>query len=199
MFMLACAAPGLGALTIDDFSTPGTSGVGTAWQGFTDRVMGGVSTISAGYLQVDGRTVLRMAGEVSLANNGGFVQVRLPLARRGFFDALAYAGIRLDVRGLPGSYFVHIRTRDSRRPWQYYVAPLPVSEDWTVVEISFADFAAASLRRPFSPEALVSVAIVAAEEEFSADISIRRIELVESTRGTRIDQSAKIAGAGTRP
>ena len=71
-------------LIIDDFSrTSGLSELGTQWRGFTDRVMGGVSTAVSGIETVGGRRALRLVGEVSLENNGGFVQVALPLSADG--------------------------------------------------------------------------------------------------------------------
>lgn len=67
-------------LILDDFtSQSGTSTYGTAWQGFTDRVMGGRSDMRAGISRESGDSFLRMAGVVSLENNGGFIQARLPL------------------------------------------------------------------------------------------------------------------------
>ena len=66
-------------LILDDFtSQSGTSTYGTAWQGFTDRVMGGRSDMRAGISRESGDSFLRMAGVVSLENNGGFIQARLP-------------------------------------------------------------------------------------------------------------------------
>ena len=74
---------------IDDFSkAEGVSSIGTQWRMFTDRVMGGESTANSGYEVIDGRRCLRLKGSVSLENNGGFVQVALPLDLDGrFFDA----------------------------------------------------------------------------------------------------------------
>ena len=61
-------------LLIDDFSVPGRAPSGARWQYFSDRVMGGVSQGSAEIAEVGGRQALRLSGEVSLENNGGFIQ-----------------------------------------------------------------------------------------------------------------------------
>lgn len=179
--LLAAAMLGSGpvgsTLTIDDFKTPGQSALGTQWQGFTDQVMGGVSTIEAGFLIEDEKVILRMTGEVSLENNGGFVQVRLPLAKFGGLDATMYTGIAIETRGVPGSYYIHLRTGESRLPWQYYAAQVPVSEEWTRHEIPFSAFEAESIRRGINPGDLRSLAVVGAKEEFEADIYVSRIEL----------------------
>jgi len=167
-----------GVMLIDDFESPGVSAIGTQWQGFTDRVMGGRSTIQAGYRETSDGRVLSMRGEVSLENNGGFVQVRLPLGTDRTLDASGYTGVAVEARGGPGYYYVHLRTRQSRAPWQYYAAELPVSGDWQRIVIPFASFSGESIRRELDTTALVSIAIAGANHEFTADIDVRRVELV---------------------
>ena len=167
-------------LLLDDFANAdGTAAFGTEWRGFTDRVMGGVSDLSTEYVDTQRGHALRMSGSVRLENNGGFIQVRLPLDRHGAgFDASGYGGIAVTVRGQPGSYYLHLRTRDSRRPWQYYAAPVEVTEAFQRRVVPFAAFKGKSLRAPLDPSQLVSVAVVAYGERFEALIEIARIELV---------------------
>lgn len=169
------------SLLIDDFSTAdGHSALGTSWQGFTDRVMGGLSDMQAGYRQVDGQTVLALSGQVRLENNGGFIQVRLPLEPRGRdFDASGFQSIRIEARALrPGSYYLHLRTADTKRPWSYYRAGLDLSAEWATIELPFAAFEGRSLVRPLDTARLRSVALVAYGEAFEADVELQRIELV---------------------
>jgi len=167
-------------LLIDDFARDdGVSALGTAWQRFTDRVMGGRSRAQSGVEVVDGRRCLRLTGEVSLANNGGFIQVALPLAPRGgALDASGWTGLRLQVRGRGDGYYLHLRTADCRLPWQHYAAPLPVGSDWTEVTVPFAAFTRQSLAAPLDTARLDRLGIVAAKQEFAADIAVARIELV---------------------
>jgi hypothetical protein len=69
---------------IDDLSRdPPMSAIGTRWQLFTDRVMGGVSNGTMIREMVAGRPAIHMRGDVSLENNGGFVQISLELAPDG--------------------------------------------------------------------------------------------------------------------
>ncbi len=176
---------------IDDFSAAdGVSKLGTSWQGFTDQVMGGRSTMQVGYRDHDDKPVLFLAGEVRLENNGGFIQVRLPLAEGGSFDASAWQGIRLRVRATPGPYYLHLRTRDTRRPWAYYRAPIPVSESWQVVDIPFSAFERESLRAALDLEQLRSLGIVAYGERFDAEIEVASIEFYgpEPADGERSEQ-----------
>ena len=168
-------------LLLDDFTNAnGVSTHGTAWQSLTDRVMGGRSDMRANIVQEADSSFLRMTGRVSLENNGGFIQVRLPL-RTGedLLDARDYRGIELDVRSTAGSYFVHVRTSQNVLPWSYYAAPLPVSAQWQTVRIPFDEFSGSSMFRRGTPNLrrLQSIAIVAGTTAFEADIAVRRIGL----------------------
>ncbi len=168
-------------LILDDFtSQSGTSTYGTAWQGFTDRVMGGRSDMRAGISRESGDSFLRMAGVVSLENNGGFIQARLPLvAGSETLDAREFTGVELEVRGREGSYFVHLRTSQNRLPWSYYAAPVPVDTEWRTVRIPFDAFRSSSALRRDMPDLrrLQSIAIVAGTVAFEADIAVRHIAL----------------------
>lgn len=97
---------------IDDLSRdPPLSAIGTRWQLFTDRVMGGVSNGTMVREMVAGRPAIRMRGDVSLENNGGFIQIALDLAADGkAIDASAWRGIELDVFGNEEEYNIHLRT-----------------------------------------------------------------------------------------
>ncbi len=168
-------------MLIDDFSAPdGRSALGRSWEGFSDRVMGGRSDMQSGYRQVDGGNVLFLRGRVRLDNNGGFIQVRLPLAERGGrFDAGGFRALRLEARAVrPGAYYVHLRSVDTRRPWAYYRARLNATDEWSQIELPWAEFEPRNLDRPLATSSLRAIAIVAYGEAFDADIEIRRVELV---------------------
>lgn len=173
-------------MLIDDFSdSEGISALGTRWQGFTDRVMGGLSDIQAGYASQDEQTVLVMRGQVRLENNGGFVQVRLPLeANGGNFDASQFDAIRIRGRAVnSGSYYLHLRTADTRRPWSYYRAALEFGQEWTTLELPLATFQPRSLDAPLDVTHLRSLAVVAYGEAFEAHVQISRIEWVRQGEG----------------
>jgi len=166
-------------MLIDDFSARGgRSSLGTSWRTFTDSVMGGVSTGATTLETVEGRRCLRLRGEVSLENNGGFVQAALPLAPEGErLDASGFKGIRVTVLGREDGYFLHLRSRDTRLPWQYYAAPLPAGDSWREIEIPFSAFVPRSLRAALDASRLERVAIVAYGRAFTADLAVARIEL----------------------
>lgn len=163
---------------IEDFSGEGgLSSIGTRWQMFTDQFMGGVSTGGYNFSEVDGRKCISMKGDVSLENNGGFVQVALDLEKDGkLLDASEYKGVRLWVRGNGENYYVHFRTSKTWLPWQYYAADFETSESWQPVELGFDEFEGGSVGGSLNPDALKRIAIVGAWKKFEADISVSRIE-----------------------
>jgi hypothetical protein len=116
---------------LDDFNAAEGRAAGREWQGFTDRVMGGRSEMRSGIREEEGLRFLRMEGNVSLENNGGFIQVRLPLSEDGGFDGTGYRGLYLRYRtGAEGRYYLHLRTAFNRFPWAHYAAPIPSSGQW---------------------------------------------------------------------
>lgn len=169
-----------GVLLLDDFGRDdGRSAIGTEWRAFTDRVMGGVSEMNTDIVDSDRGPALRMTGEVRLDNNGGFIQARLPLGDNGrTLDASRFDAVRVTVRGTPGSYFLHLRTPDTRRPWQYYRAELPVDAEWSERTIRFEAFTGKSIGGSPDFSQLKSIAVVAYGEAFEADIRVARLELV---------------------
>jgi hypothetical protein len=151
--------------------------LGTFWRPFTDQVMGGISTAAAKIETIDGRLALRLTGAVSLKNNGGFVQVALPLTGSWApLDVSAYRGIRVTVRGNGETYHLHLRTTATTLPWQYYHAAFPAAPKWTTVELPFDKFVPAALKAQLDPAKLLRIALVASEKEFQADIAVSRIE-----------------------
>jgi hypothetical protein len=166
------------SMLIDDFSDPGRmSALGTFWRGFTDQVMGGVSAASSKLETIDGRKALRLTGSVSLENNGGFVQVALPLTGSGApLDVSAYQGIRITVLGNGETYHIHLRTTTTALPWQYYHAGFIAGPKWTTVEIPFDRFTPASIRAKLDPALLTRIALVASEKAFQADVAVSKLE-----------------------
>jgi hypothetical protein len=168
------------ALLLDDFEARGGSHYGPQWEGFTDRVMGGRSTMSAGIAGTGDGAVLRMTGTVSLENNGGFVQVRLPLIRDGAaLDASEYTGVAVTIRGTGPAFALHVRTPRNNLPWNYYAAELPVEAEWRRIEIPFSQFQAEGMlfRSGLDTSRLRSIAVVAAKKAGAVDVEIDRVEL----------------------
>ncbi len=141
------------------------------WTYVSDQVMGGQSTGGARIDMADGQPVLRLTGDVSTANRGGFLQTRITLDSPPPDGA---QGVTLRVRGNGEGYFVHLRTAGTVLPWQYYQAPFATTDRWTDIRIPFANFAASGkmLRRTIAPATISSLGIVAYGRDHQADISV---------------------------
>ena len=168
-------------LKIDDFAgAGGLSALGTEWRSITDQVMGGVSTGSHAVEEVQGERAIRLRGRVSLENNGGFVQVALPLHKQDkVFDVSQFTGLRIRVRGNGETYNLHLRTSRCWLPWQYFFAEFKTTKAWQEVELPFEDFKPESFttRAKLDPAKLKRVAIVAIGKAFDVDVAVSRIEL----------------------
>lgn len=165
-------------LLIDDFSSS-VPALGTQWDGFTDRVMGGRSDMRVGLEREDGYSYLSMTGNVSLANNGGFIQARLLLKAdgRASFDASRYSGIRLTARGSGDGYYIFLRTTGNTMPWSFFMARLPVTEEWQEISIPWQSFKKGDFGSFFSLNTtrLTSLAVVAYKKAFNAALDVRRV------------------------
>ena len=159
---------------IDDLSQPPPrAGNGAAWELVADRVMGGVSTGTMRREVVQGRDAIHMRGDVSLANNGGFLQIALDLAPDGApVDAGRWAGIEIDVIGNGESYNMHLRTADVIRPWQSYRHSFVAAPEWRTLRLPFAAFEAHRIDAPLDLSALRRIGIVAIGRAFHADIAL---------------------------
>lgn len=137
------------------------------WRYLADTVMGGVSR---GGAEREGDAI-RLSGTVSTANRGGFIQVRTELESPLPDSA---AGLVLRVRGNGERYFLHLRTRATRLPWQYYQAGFPTGEDWSEVRVPFDGFAASGRLLPAhpAPGSVRSIGLVAYGRDHAADVSL---------------------------
>jgi len=145
------------------------------WSFISDQVMGGVSNGTVAFEQVDGLPALRLRGDVSTKNNGGFIQARLMLP-----EALPEGaeGLELRVRGNGQGYFVHVRTGGTVLPWNFYQAPFEAGDDWSVVRIPFSAFKAQGmlLRKSLAAGAVKSIAVVAYGRDYAADVMVSAIK-----------------------
>ena len=165
---------------IDDLSRdPPLSTIGIRWQLFTDRVMGGVSNGTMVREMVEGRPAIRMRGDVSLENNGGFVQISLDLSPDGkAVDLSAWSGIELDVLGNKEEYGVHLRTADLTRPWQSYRQSFRADPQWRTIQFRFRDFVPYRTETPLDTRRLRRIGVVAIGRAFSADLAVGGLRIM---------------------
>lgn len=164
-------------LIIDDRSSGELrSNLGTDWRLITDNVMGGISSGSLTVENYQDKNCLRMQGNVSTENNGGFVQISLALSEQDSFDASAYAGIELEVAGNNGPYNIHIRSSGLMFPWQSYRASFDVSPDWQTVRIAFAELDAYRTFKSFKPNQLQRLGLVGIGRDFEVDLCLASVK-----------------------
>ena len=161
-----------------DLRFPMTAEAASYWQYVSDGVMGGVSRGNLSFGSDDGVGFARLTGDVSTANNGGFIQLRAGISFRALADnGASLTGIRIRARGNGEPYFIHLRTTDNRRPWHYYGARFATGTDWQDIALDFDSFrhsAGMTPQRP-QPQDIVSIGIVAYGRDHRADLSVAEI------------------------
>jgi len=143
------------------------------WSAFSDDVMGGISEVNF-YELVEGEDKFyRLEGNVSTANNGGFIQSRVNVN----IKTGKYKGIRIKVRGNNNKYFIHLRG-PRMLPWNYYYSSFFASKEWTIIDLPLSDFK--YNRKPdtgLDTKRIRSIGIVAYGKDFQAELDLAQIEL----------------------
>ena len=141
------------------------------WAYLADTVMGGVSQGTANFS--DG--ALRLTGQVSTKNNGGFIQVR---TRVDPTEAQGKVGIKIKVKGNGEVYYLHIRNASARLPWHYYTASFETNDKWKEVLIPFDEFekSATLMPRKLKSDTIKTIGLVAYGKDHSADVSVSNLE-----------------------
>lgn len=158
-----------GQVLVDDFN----SGPEQRWRFVADTVMGGRSSGQVEFKSGGGEAYAKLTGDVTTANNGGFIQIRRELTSVPD-DA---QGVRLVVRGNGERYFVHLRTSGTILPWQYYQAGFSTTGAWREVRLPLASFERSGRFLGNTPKAssLKSIGIVAFGRDHQADVEIREV------------------------
>lgn len=157
-------------IVLDDFSESSN----LQWDYLSDQVMGGVSQ---GKLQIvikETQSYAQLSGEVSTENNGGFIQFRASLSD---VDKSNIKGIYLKVRGNNQKYYVHLRTKGTLFPWQYYQSEFDVQAQWELIKLPLDSFVASSgwLRKRIKSTSIKSMGIVAFGRDHKADVSVSEV------------------------
>lgn len=160
--------------TIDDLSRePPAATICSVWQLVTDQLMGGISKGVMGREVVAGRAATRVRGDVSLENNGGFIQAVLDFSPTAHVvDASGWDGIAIHVFGNGEDYGVHLRTDYLARPWQSYRLNFTASADWRTIILRFSTFAPHRTDVPLDIRRFRRIGLVAIGRDFRCDFAI---------------------------
>ena len=144
------------------------------WEFISDQVMGGISSGSFNILKEKNISFLRMKGKVSLENDGGFIQVRklveVPIKKN-------ITGIKVKAKGNKEDYFIHLRTKFTMLPWQYYQLKFTVDENWKSYNLNIDEFTRSGslLPKTINPKHIKSVAIVAFGKKYDVTVDVAEI------------------------
>lgn len=141
------------------------------WRYVADRVMGGVSS---GELRLHAGatgTVAHLTGQVSLDNDGGFIQMAFDVDA----DASDWSGIEIDVRGNGEIYELRLKTDQLSRPWQSFRAAFMAGPEWQTIRLEFDAFQAHRTDAVFDAAQLRRVGVLAIGRAFEADVSVTNV------------------------
>ena len=112
------------------------------WTVVNDTVMGGVSR---SYFEQTSEGNLRFTGELSLANNGGFVSIRNRPESLSLENA---DSLELRVRGDGRTYYLDLRSNRQRMAGSFRAAFATTQGEWKTVTLPLERFVAQSFGRP---------------------------------------------------
>ena len=164
------------ALAQEDINIPFTEENAKYWQYVSDQTMGGISNGQA-VLDKEGDMVFaRLTGNVSTANNGGFLQIRTTFS---FVDLTnnnyELKGVRLKTKGNGEIYHIFIRTSETRSYSDFYSATFVANNKWEVVDLPFSKFKNRFLNKPLDGNDIRTFGIVAYGRDFTSDVSVSEI------------------------
>lgn len=193
---------------IFDFSHP-SADLKQTWGAVDDVVMGGVSESNIQLLE---GTAL-FAGNVSIANSGGFASIRT----KNFdppFNLSGYKGIELRVRGDGKRYKFFIRTESRWDGVAFSYSFDTVANEWITVQVPFekltAVFRAKTLQDspPIDSSQICSFQLMLSKFEYDGELNPKfspggfslQVESIKAYGGSTLPQFILISSAGvTRP
>ena len=148
------------------------------WKYISDNVMGGVSTGSIAYKMKEGYSEAYLSGDVSIENNGGFIQIRRNLKA---IDLSKAKYIKIVAKGNNQKYFLHLRTAGTIMPWQYYQISFEVEEKYKEYILPIEKFKKSGSFQPsrVNTKSISSVALVAYGRNHESNVYVKEISFFE--------------------
>ena len=146
------------------------------WQYISDQTMGGVSNGQAVLEKEGDKFFARLIGNVSTANNGGFIQLRSTLSFVNLHNKnKTLKGVRLNTKGNGETYHIFIRTSETRSYSDFYYATFIADEEWEIVDLPFTKFKHRFSNSVLDGDDIQTFGIVAYGRDFISDVSVSEI------------------------
>jgi hypothetical protein len=150
------------------------------WQYISDQTMGGISDGQAVLDKEGDMFFARLTGNVSTANNGGFIQIRTTFS---FVDLINSGknllGVRLNTKGNGETYHIFIRTSEDRSYRDFYSATFTANDNWEIVDLPFTEFQHRYSNRSLDGNDIRTFGIVAYGRDFFSDVSVSEISFYD--------------------
>ena len=85
--------------------------------------------------------------------------------------------IKINSRVNDKEYFIHIRTKFTLLPWQYYQGKFSVNSEWKEIKINLSEFKPSGVLLPkyIKPKHILSVALVAFGKKHRVNLEVSEI------------------------
>ena len=168
------------AFAKDEISIPFTEDNARYWQYISDQTMGGISNGQA-VLDKEGDMIFaRLTGNLSTANNGGFIQIRTIFS---FVDLINtnkdLKGVILNTKGNGETYHIFIRTSEDRSYRDFFSATFTANDNWEIVDLPFTKFKHRYSNRSLDGNDIRTFGIVAYGRDFFSDVSVSEISFYD--------------------
>ena len=162
-------------MILDELKNPNLTTQSQEWSFISDQVMGGVSSGKFEVEEIESIKCYRLTGIVSTKNNGGFIQIRAKLNPE--INSKKYDGVYVKVYGNEKNYNLHLRTRLTLAPWQYYSYTFATKKNWIEIRAPFEEFKKSNFYQPKSilGQNIKSIGLVAGFDDFKSDICLSEI------------------------
>jgi len=146
------------------------------WRMISDQVMGGKSQGQVLRMQQNESVCDCLQGDVSLENNGGFIQMQMNFKKVTSLSRplTEYDGIFIELMGKPHVYNLHFKSSQLWLPWQSFRKEVMVTDQWQRFFVPFSEFEGHRTFSTFKPAKVTRFAIVAIGEAFQAKVCVRR-------------------------
>ena len=105
------------------------------------------------------------------------MQIALDINEGQIINTESYKGFLLDIYGNAEEYNMHLRTKQTQRPWQSYRATFQAVPSWQTIFLPFSQFEPYRIATPMDPTGIRRIGIVAIGRAFAANLCIGRVAL----------------------